>query len=109
MSLPVSYFEYKNFTFNEKTFVKYWTTIEEMLFNTYICSPLIFDIPIKTLNELKIKYLYPDSTMPDFRNLNHSMTLKIIERVSTPKRTGLNSMKMNYIDSLKEFAFNLIT
>lgn len=81
----------------------------DTLFNTYVCSPLIFDIPIKSLNELKIKFLYPDGTMPDFRNLNHSMTLKVIERVSTPKRTGLNSMKMSYIDSLKEFAFNLIT
>jgi hypothetical protein len=81
----------------------------DTLFNTYVCSPLIFDIPIKSLNELKIKFLYPDGTYPDFRNLNHSMTLKVIERVSTPKRTGLNSMKMSYIDSLKEFAFNLIT
>jgi hypothetical protein len=81
----------------------------DTLFNTYVCSPLIFDIPIKSLNELKIKFLYPDGTNPDFRNLNHSMTLKVIERVSTPKRTGLNSMKMSYIDSLKEFAFNLIT
>ncbi len=32
--------------------------------------------------------------------------LKIVERLSKPTRTGLNSMKMNYLDSLKELAFN---
>ena len=79
----------------------------DMLFNTFIKkSPLVFDIPLKTLNELKISYLYPDGTSPDFRNIEHSFTLKIIERLSRPTRTGLNSMKMNYLDSLKEMAFN---
>ncbi len=79
----------------------------DILFNTFIKhSPLIFDIPLKTLNELKISYLYPNGNMPDFRNLEHSFTLKIIERLSKPTRTGLNSMKMNYLDSLKEVAFN---
>ena len=79
----------------------------DILFNTYIRhSPLIFDIPLKTLNELKISYLYPDGSSPDFRNLEHSFTLKIIERLSKPTRTGLNSMKMNYLDTLKELAFN---
>ena len=79
----------------------------DILFNTFIKhSPLIFDIPLKTLNELKISYLYPDGTIPDFRNLEHSFTLKIVERLSKPTRTGLNSMKMNYLDSLKELGFN---
>jgi hypothetical protein len=80
----------------------------DILYNTFIKhSPLIFDIPLKTLNELKISYLYPDGSSPDFRNLEHSFTLKIIERLSKPTRTGLNSMKMNYLDTLKELAFNM--
>jgi hypothetical protein len=79
----------------------------DILYNTFIKhSSLIFDIPLKTLNELKISYLYPDGSAPDFRNLEHSFTLKIIERLSKPTRTGLNSMKMNYLDTLKELAFN---
>jgi hypothetical protein len=79
----------------------------DILFNTFIKhSPLIFDIPLKSLNELKISYLYPNGSLPDFRNLEHSFTLKIIERLSKPTRTGLNSMKMNYLDSLKDMAFN---
>jgi hypothetical protein len=79
----------------------------DILYNTYIKrSPLIFDIPLKTLNELKISYLYPNGTSPDFRNIEHSFTLKIVERLSRPTRTGLNSMKMNYLDSLKELSLN---
>jgi hypothetical protein len=79
----------------------------DTLFNTFIGAPLVFDIPLKTLNELKISYLYPDGTSPDFRNKEHSFTLKIVERISRPTRTGLNSMKMNYLDAIKEFVFNL--
>lgn len=78
----------------------------DILFNTFICAPHNFDIPIKTLNTIKIRFLFPDGTLPDFRNLNHSFTLKIIERISKPPRTGLNSMKMNYTDGLKELAFS---
>ncbi len=79
----------------------------DILYNTFVKhSPLVFDIPLKTLSELKISYLYPDGTSPDFRNIEHSFTLKIVERLSRPIRTGLNSMKMNYLDSLKELAFN---
>ncbi len=81
----------------------------DILYNTFIKhSPLIFDIPLKTLNELKISYLYPDGSAPDFRNLEHSFTLKIVERLSKPVRTGLNSMKINYLDSLKELALDNI-
>ena len=79
----------------------------DVMFNTYVDSPLDFDIPIKSLSELKIKFLYPDGTLPDFRNLNHSFTLRITERLTRPVRTGLNSMKTNYLDGLKERAFDL--
>ncbi len=78
----------------------------DVMFNTYIKSPLDFDIPIKSLSELKIKFLYPDGSLPDFRNLNHSFTLRITERLTRPVRTGLNSMKTNYLDGLKERAFD---
>ncbi len=78
----------------------------DILFNTFVKAPLIFEIPIKTLNELKIKYIFPDGSNPDFRNLNHSFTLKVTEKISRPTRTGLNSMKTNYLNSLKELAFN---
>lgn len=78
----------------------------DILFNTFINSPLDFDIPIKSISEFKIKFLYPDGTLPDFRNLNHSFTIRITERLTRPVRTGLNSMKINYFDGLKERAFD---
>ena len=78
----------------------------DILYNTFINYPLEFDFPISTLNELKIKITYGDGNFPDFRNIEHSFTLKVVERLSKPSRTGLNSMKINYLDSLKEVAFN---
>lgn len=73
----------------------------DILYNTFINFPLEFDIPISTLNEITIKITYPDGSLPDFRNINHSFTLKITELVSFPKNTGLNSRKTNFIESLK--------
>ena len=78
----------------------------DTIYNGHLRSVYELDIPLKSLNELKIKFLYPDGTLPDFRNLNHSFTLKIVERLSKPVRTGLNSMKTTYIDSIKEYALN---
>lgn len=40
MSLPVYFFEYSNFTFDIRTFIKYWTRIEEMLYNSYTCDEI---------------------------------------------------------------------
>jgi hypothetical protein len=78
MSLPVSYFMYKNFTFNEKTFVKYWTNIYEMLYAEYICDEIyefkyIFDI-------IKQKKFYEFSTPAEessvLRNVIHHILVE---------------------------------
>jgi len=78
----------------------------DIMFNTFVNSPLEFDIPIGLINEIKIKFLYPDGTLPDFRNFDHSFTFRITERITKPKHTGLNSRKTNYIEGLKEMAIN---
>ena len=74
----------------------------DILFNTFINYPLEFDFPISTLNELQIKILYPDGTYPDFRNIDHSFTLRIIELVNYPKNTGINSKKTTFLNTMKE-------
>jgi hypothetical protein len=74
----------------------------DILYNTFINYPLEFDFPISTLNELKIRITYGDGTLPDFRNIDHSFTLKIIELVNYPKNTGINSKKTNFISTLKQ-------
>ena len=74
----------------------------DILYNTFINYPLEFDFPIPTLNEIKIKINYGDGSLPDFRNIDHSFTLKIIELVNYPKNTGINSKKTNFISTLKQ-------
>lgn len=75
----------------------------DILYNTFVNFPLEFDIPISSLNELSIKITYPDGTLPDFRNIEHSFTLRITELISYSKNTGLNSRKTNFIETLKNF------
>ena len=53
-------------------------------------------------NELKIKIMYPDGTLPDFRNIDHSFTLRITEMVNYPRGTGLNSKKTTFLETLKK-------
>ncbi len=82
MSIPVSYFEYKNFTFNEKTFVKFWTTIYEMLCAEYICDEIyqfkyIFD-------NIKQKKFYEFTTPAEessvLRNVIHDILVEEYEQ-----------------------------
>jgi len=73
----------------------------DVLYNTFINYPLEFDFPLSTLNELQIKILYADGTLPDFRNIDHSFTLRITEMVNYPRGTGLNSKKTTFLETLK--------
>jgi len=72
----------------------------DILFNTFVNYPLEFDFPISTLNELNIKFTYPDGNLVDFRNIDHSFTLRIIEKIIKPYNTGLNSKDTSYFESL---------
>jgi hypothetical protein len=72
----------------------------DVLFNTFVNYPLEFDFPILTLNELNIKFTYPDGKLVDFRNIDHSFTLKITEQIIIPYNTGLNSKNIDVVDSI---------
>jgi len=74
----------------------------DVLYNTFINFPLELDFPISTLNELQVKILYPDGSFPDFRNIDHSFTLRITEMVTNPRNTGINSKKTTFLNTLKE-------
>ena len=76
----------------------------DILYNTFINYPMEFDYPILTLNQLKIQITYGDGTLPDFRNINHSFTLKITELINYSRNTGINSKKTNYIQTMKNMA-----
>ena len=73
----------------------------DILFNTFINYPLEFDFPIPYLNELDIYFTYPDGTLVDFRNIDHSFTLRIVEKITSPNNTGINSKETSFIETLK--------
>jgi hypothetical protein len=66
----------------------------DILFNTFVNFPLEFIFPLPTLNKLDIKFTYPNGDLVDFRNINHSFTLKITEKIEIPYNTGLNSKEV---------------
>ena len=74
----------------------------DVLYNTFVNYPFEFDFPLTMLNELQVKIIYPDGTSPDFRNINHSFTLKITELINTPRNTGINSKKTTFLNTMKE-------
>jgi hypothetical protein len=78
----------------------------DILFNTFINFPLEFIIPVTSLNKLDIKFTYPNGELVDFRNINHSFTLKIIEKIEIPYNTGLNSKDSSFY--LEHLSYNNI-
>jgi hypothetical protein len=55
----------------------------DILFNTFIKQTDAYSkvFPILSLNQLNISYTYPDGSVVNFRNINHSFTLKIVEEI----------------------------
>ena len=56
----------------------------DVLFNTFVQQPSNIyskNFPIPTLSYIDIKFLYPDGKNVNFRNINHSFTLKITEEI----------------------------
>jgi hypothetical protein len=69
----------------------------DILFNTFVKQPIYhnnINFPISNLYSLNIKFIYPDGNFVNFRNLNHSFTLKIIEEKI--KNNVINSKYINY-------------
>ena len=77
----------------------------DIMYNTFVSSPLEFDIPISLINELKVEFLYPDGNKPEFLNFDHSFTLRITEKISEPVRTRENSKEKTFNQSLIEKHF----
>jgi hypothetical protein len=70
----------------------------DVLFNTFVNYPLEFDFPISVLNSLSIKFTYPNGSLVDFRNIDHSFTLRIIERINKNNNTRLNSKDSSFYE-----------
>jgi hypothetical protein len=66
----------------------------DVLFNTYVPYPINVyskNFPISTLTQITIKFTYPDGSRVNFRNIDHSFTLRITEEKLQNSNTYLNS------------------
>ncbi len=77
----------------------------DILFNTFVSNPANIyykGFPIPSLTDLTIKFTYPDGSRINFRNINHSFTLKITEEQLQNDNTYLNSQNISVIDEYKK-------
>lgn len=61
------------------------------LFNTFVNSPVYFNPPIKSLNELKLTLVYPNGGLVNMGNLNYSLTFEITTINNLPENTNVNT------------------
>ena len=77
----------------------------DILFDNHVKIPgntYSKNFPISTLTELHIRFLYPDGSRVNFRNLEHSFTLNIIEEKIQNNNTYLNSKTMSFVEEIKK-------
>ena len=80
----------------------------DILFNTFVKQPIDLysdSFPIATLDKLSIKFLFPDGTKPDFRNMNHSFTLRIVEETIQASNTRLNSNNTSWAKEMIQSSY----
>ena len=76
----------------------------DILFNTFVSQPknsYSKSFPISSLTSISVNFIYPDGTPVNFRNINHSFTLKITEELHQNFNTHLNSNMIPVIDEFK--------
>ena len=81
----------------------------DILFNTFIPIPSTTyssSFPISDLSQLIISFNYSDGTNVNFRNINHSFTLQIIEEKYLSDDTHLNSQNISVIEEFSRAKLN---
>ena len=77
----------------------------DILFNTYVGnSENLYskNFPIASLTDITVQFTYPDGSMVNFRNINHSFTLKITEEHNENDTINIDSQKVSMIDEYKK-------
>ena len=77
----------------------------DILFNTFVTNPEnVYSsvYPIISLTDITVKFVYPDGSPINFRNVNHSFTLKITEEHIENNSINLNSQNISHIDEYKK-------
>lgn len=76
----------------------------DVLFNTFVPQPNNIyskSFPISTLTEINVRFIYPDGNRVNFRNINHSFTLRITEERIQNDDTYLNSQTISVAEEFK--------
>lgn len=74
----------------------------DIIYNSFVNSPLEFDLPIPTISELNIKVTDPKGNIVNFENTNFSFTIRIYELLSKPKGTVKYANETSYHGELIE-------
>ena len=83
----------------ESAFAKlsYYGDIGDVLYDTFTSNPYkLPNKPLSTLSEINVKYLNPDGTEVDFRNLENSITLEITETLFLNDESLIKSKYLDY-------------
>ncbi len=73
-----------------------------IVYDTFVCTNVIREIPIATLSEIDFSFYAPDGTLYNFNNMNHSFTLEITELVNYAQDTNYNSRLNAITNNLKK-------
>lgn len=74
----------------------------DTIFNSFVNSPVEFDIPIPTVSELNVRVTDLYGNVVNFENTNYSFTLRVYQKISIPIDTGKFSQDTSYDKELIE-------
>ena len=73
-----------------------------IIYNSFVNSPIEFDIPIPTISDISVKITNSKGEIVDFENTDFSFTIRIFELIAKPKGTGKFSNDISFVDELIE-------
>lgn len=74
------------------------------MINTFVSYPIVFDNPIANLSQLQVRFTFPDGSLVNFGNINHSFTLKITSEIYHEiKKQENDSKKINIYRDSKDY------
>ena len=74
----------------------------DIIYNSFVNSPVEFNIPIPTISELNVKVTDSKGNVVDFENTNFSFTIRVYELISRPRGTIKYSNETDYFQEMIE-------
>ena len=62
-----------------------------VIFNSFVSTSRLYDVPIHSLSELEIEFRTPDGGFYDFRGLDHSFTIEVVTVNDFPEGTNIST------------------